>query len=222
MRPWYRFCRFGCRMYLTSLHFGRVLNRPFVPLDGAALLVSNHQSFLDPVLLTYGLNREGDYMARESLFRIPGFEKLIRSLNAFPVNRDEVTVSEIKETLRRLKAGRMVTVFPEGTRTRDGRIGEFKSGFIRLARMAKVPIIPAAIDGAFEAWPRTSPLPKPLVPVRICYGRLLSLEYLQAQDAERMEATIRRQIIDLQHHLRRLAGKSLYNYPEMHDEHHSR
>jgi 1-acyl-sn-glycerol-3-phosphate acyltransferase len=132
-------------------------------------LVSNHQSFLDPMLAALALPRECSYMARDSLFRHPLFGRLIAYYNAYPVKRDTADIGAIKETLRRLKAGKVVLTFPEGTRTRDGRIGEMRAGVILLARKTRVPLVPTLILGAFEAWPRTSRLPRPR-PVLVAYG----------------------------------------------------
>ncbi|NLX05066.1 MAG: 1-acyl-sn-glycerol-3-phosphate acyltransferase [Phycisphaerae bacterium] len=212
MRRWYRFCRIWCRAYVGGLHFGRVFNQHLVPAEGPILVVSNHQSFFDPVLVGYGLSRELDYMARDTLFRNPFFERLIRSLNAFPVRRGEVDVSAIKETLRRLKAGRAVLLFPEGTRTVDGRIHEFKPGLAMLARKAAVPVVPAVIDGAFEAWPRKSPVPRPLAPIHVYFGQPWTPEQIRSTEPEILVQQLHTQMVNMQHHVRQMAGRKPYNY----------
>ena len=123
MRKGYAVCRMVAQMLFTFLVRGRVFGTHHVPRQGGVLLVSNHQSFLDPVLATLAIPRECNYMARDTLFRQPQFRRLIEYLNAFPVKRNTADLGAIKETLRRLKAGRVVLTFPEGTRTVDGSIG---------------------------------------------------------------------------------------------------
>jgi 1-acyl-sn-glycerol-3-phosphate acyltransferase len=100
-------------------------------------------------------------MARDTLFSNPYFGRLISSVNAFPVRRGTGDIGAVKETLRRLKDGKPVLVFPEGTRTRDGRIGPINANSLLIAKKAGAAIVPMVIDGAFEAWPRTQLLPSP-------------------------------------------------------------
>src|SRR6185369_4246968 len=83
------------------------------------------------------------------------------SLDAIPIDRDGLGLAGLKETLKRLKRGEMVLIFPEGTRTPDGQVAPLKPGFCAIARRANVPLVPVAIDGAFDAWPRFSPVPRP-------------------------------------------------------------
>ena len=82
MRPYYRFCRFWCQWFCLLFFRVRVFGRQNIPDRGGVLLVCNHQSFFDPVLVTMALHREGNYMARDTLFRNPWFRVLIKSLNA--------------------------------------------------------------------------------------------------------------------------------------------
>ncbi len=161
MRLFYRACRFVCAAVCVLYLRTRLHRLHHVPRRGGVLLVSNHQSFMDPVLVAVALPREASYMARDSLFHAWGFRWLIRMLNAFPVRRGTADTAAIKETLRRLKQGEVVVVFPEGTRTEDGRIGPMLPGLATVARKCQVPIVPVLIDGMYQAWPRHRLLPKP-------------------------------------------------------------
>jgi 1-acyl-sn-glycerol-3-phosphate acyltransferase len=147
---------------------GRVRGVQRVPRRGGVLLVSNHQSFLDPILATLALPRECSYMARDTLFENSRFRRLIEYYNAFPVKRGTADMRAIKETIRRLKGGFPVVTFPEATRTADGSIAEMRGGVVLLARKTGVPIVPTLIDGAFEAWPRGAKLPRP-APIVVAY-----------------------------------------------------
>ena len=126
-------------------------------------MLSNHQSHLDPVLVGLSCDRRLNYLARDTLFGFAPFRWLILSLDAIPIDREGTGLGGLKETLRRLKRQEMVLMFPEGTRTRDGEVGRLKPGFCAVARRGKVALLPVAIDGAFNAWPRWRRFPLPAV-----------------------------------------------------------
>lgn len=151
------------------------------PAKGAALVCSNHQSYLDPILAGAMCDRRLNYLARESLFRSRLFGGLMRFYDAIPVRRDGMSIAGLKETLRRLKREELVLIFPEGTRTEDGAIQPLKPGFIVLARKAKVPIVPLAIAGAFDVWPKGAKLPRP---ARVCMavGRPISATQISSME----------------------------------------
>jgi 1-acyl-sn-glycerol-3-phosphate acyltransferase len=138
----------------------RVSGRENWPATGGGLVCANHQSMFDPPLVGLTCSRRMNYLARDTLFRIPVLAPLIRFLDAIPIDREGVGLSGLKETLRRLKAGELVLIFPEGTRTHDGEVAPLKPGFISVARRSRVPLVPVGLDGAFQAWPRTSPFPR--------------------------------------------------------------
>ncbi|MBI2922760.1 MAG: 1-acyl-sn-glycerol-3-phosphate acyltransferase, partial [Planctomycetes bacterium] len=139
------------------------------------ILASNHQSFLDPVLVAIPLSRGVTFMARDSLFRFLPFRVLIESLGAFPVQRGTADLGAMREAIRRLGAGQALLVFPEGTRTTDGGVGRMRAGIGLLASRARVPVVPVRISGAFESWPRGLKLPRPK-PVTVRYGPALPSE----------------------------------------------
>jgi 1-acyl-sn-glycerol-3-phosphate acyltransferase len=138
----------------------RVIGRENWPSSGGALVCANHQSLFDPLLVGLTCRRRMNYLARDTLFRAPGFKQFISFFDAIPIDREGGGLAGLKETLRRLKAGEMVLIFPEGTRTRDGQLAPFKPGFIPIVRRSRVPLVPVALDGAFQAWPRTAALPR--------------------------------------------------------------
>jgi len=138
----------------------RVIGRENWPQTGGGLICANHQSMFDPPLVGLTCQRRMNYLARDTLFPVPVLGSLIRFLDAIPIDREGVGLSGIKETLRRLKAGELVLIFPEGTRTSDGEVKPLKPGFISLARRGNVPLVPVGLDGAFQAWPRTSKFPR--------------------------------------------------------------
>ncbi|MEE8384728.1 MAG: lysophospholipid acyltransferase family protein [Dehalococcoidia bacterium] len=189
MRPYYWFMRFLSQGALALFFHGRVFDRHNVPGSGGVMLACNHQSFFDPLAATCALGREGNYMARASLFGNPLFKRLISSVNAFPVKRGAADVGAIKEILRRLKAGKVVLVFVEGTRTIDGSIGKINPNAMTIAKRAGAAIVPTVIDGAFEAWPRTKLLPRP-GHIHVTYAEPIIPQEVHDHPADRLAQTV--------------------------------
>ena len=128
-RLWYDALRVICRLTGILVFRIRCRGREFVPRDGGGLVLSNHQSHLDPVLVGLATDRRLNYLARDTLFKFAPFRWLINSLDAIPLDREGLGLGGLKETLKRLKRGELVLIFPEGTRTRDGEVGTLKPGF---------------------------------------------------------------------------------------------
>jgi 1-acyl-sn-glycerol-3-phosphate acyltransferase len=168
-RLWYEFLHVFCRLMAVVLFRIRCEGRENVPKKGGALVLSNHQSNLDPVLIGLACDRRLNYLARETLFTFAPFRLLIQSLDAIPIDREGLGLAGLKETLRRLKRGELVLIFPEGTRTRDGEVAPLKPGFSALAQRANVPLLPVGIEGSFAAWPRWQPIPLPAT-IHIHFG----------------------------------------------------
>ena len=156
---------------------------------GGGLILSNHQSFLDPLLIGLPLDRPVSYLARDTLFRIPGLSWLLRHTYVMPINRENASTASLRETLRRLNEGFFVGVFPEGTRSSDGSVGTFKPGFAALGRRADVPIFPVGIAGANRALGRRHWW---LRPCRVCvvFGEPLDAQEIAHVSARGREAEL--------------------------------
>lgn len=167
-----------------------------LPRTGGVLVLSTHQSHLDPLLLGLATDRRLSSMARSSLYRFKPFGFVITALDAVPIDREGSAVAAMKVVIKRLQDGAAVIVFPEGTRTHDGRMGEIKSGFAILAKKARVPIAPVAIVGAYECWPRSRRLPRP-GRIRLEFGRVLSVDEVAALDERALVAECTRRLEEL-------------------------
>lgn len=121
-----------------------------IPSEGGVVIAANHRSYLDPVILALLVPHRINFMAKEELFRNPIFGYFIRKLGAFPLRRDSLDKSAYQKALRVLKKGGVLALFPEGTRSLSGKLGNLKQGSIRIAIYSKVPIIPVVIRGTEE------------------------------------------------------------------------
>ncbi|MGF1632892.1 MAG: lysophospholipid acyltransferase family protein [Phycisphaerae bacterium] len=148
-----------------------------VPRHGGVMLASNHQSFLDPILVAVHLRRPTAFLARDGLFKNPFFGRLITDLNAFPVNQERGDLGAMRQAISVLQAGWTLNVFPEGSRTEDGRMQPIKPGAALVIKKACVPVVPIAIRGSYEAWPRHRKLPRP-GNIFVLYGDPVRLDHL--------------------------------------------
>ncbi len=158
-------------------------------------MLANHQSHLDPVLLGLACDRRLNFLARQTLFSFPPLGWLINSLDAIPIHREGSGLGGLKETLKRLKRDELVLMFPEGTRTPNGDIKQFKPGFCALARRAGVPLLPVGLDGAFNSWPRWRHFPLPGV-VHIQFGPPLRPDEIARLDDTALVAEIEARVRD--------------------------
>ncbi len=127
-----------------------------IPREGGVLLVSNHISLLDPVIVGSAANREIHFMARSNVFNVPLLGPLISVFNAYPVNRGRPDLGALRRTITLLKKGNAALIFPEGTRSFDGKLGKAHDGACFIAHRANVPTIPVYHKGAEKMMPRGS------------------------------------------------------------------
>jgi len=166
-------------LYATYFRW-RVFHPERVPLTGPVILASNHASFIDPPLVGAGLKRDINYLARESLFRFPGVGALLRSWNSVPVDREGGGARGLKAILDRLHDGGAIILFPEGTRTKDGRLQPARSGIGLAVIKSDAPVVPVRVFGTFEAYRRGMKFPRPCR-VAVKYGRPLDFAALRAE-----------------------------------------
>jgi 1-acyl-sn-glycerol-3-phosphate acyltransferase len=165
-----------------------------VPKRGGVLIVSNHQSYLDPAVLGVKVKRPMSFMAKSELFVNKFFGGMITAVNAYPVRQGDGDVGAVRETINRLQEGHVLVMFPEGGRTENGEIEKMEGGMGLIVRRAgpAVKVVPAAIYGAYQAWPRQNLLPHPS-PIRVKYGPALDLSDKRASEIVKiLEAEIHR------------------------------
>jgi 1-acyl-sn-glycerol-3-phosphate acyltransferase len=172
----------------------RCFGRHNFPASGGALVCANHQSNLDPPMVGMMANRRMNYLAKKTLFHHQPLKWIIEHLDAIPIDRDGLGIGGIKETIRRLRRGEMVLIFPEGQRTFDGEMVPLMPGICALARRTGVPLVPVGFDGAFHAWRRGTPFPR-TSRVWMVVGKPIGKEDYESLDDEQLvqllEARIR-------------------------------
>jgi 1-acyl-sn-glycerol-3-phosphate acyltransferase len=185
-----------CRtLAIAALGF-RVRFAAAPPRTGGLLVLSSHQSHLDPLLLGLAMSRRLSSLARSSLFQFGPFGAVISALDAVPIDRGTSTVQQMKTVIRKLQAGAAVIVFPEGTRTADGHLGELKGGFALIARRSGVPLLPVAIVGAYECWPRSRFFPRP-GRIRLEFGPVITAAEVAATDDRQLTARVSEELARL-------------------------
>jgi 1-acyl-sn-glycerol-3-phosphate acyltransferase len=193
---WWDLGKVACFYAMTALFSLRTRGGQNVPRSGPVLVLSNHQTFLDPVLVGLAIPRYIRWVARQTLHKNRFVAGLIASLRAIPIDLEGFSREGLQATLEALASGACVGMFPEGTRTPDGAVHPFKPGFSLLVKRSKAPIVPVGIAGAFAAWPRTQklPMPSPLFmrptsrTIAVSVGRLIDpAKYAKASREEILE-----------------------------------
>lgn len=173
-----------------------VVGREKVSDGGARFFIGNHQSALDIPIVLAGLDGHVRFMAKESLFRIPLFGWVIRRYGYAPIDRSNArnTLRTLDTMLERIRKRPVsLAVFPEGTRSRDGRLAAFRRGSIKIAQRAGLPVVPFSIDGSikvhhkdrFEAHPG---------PVTLTFGEPISAELVATLSQNELHDRVREEI----------------------------
>lgn len=163
----------------------RVEGREWVPTTGGCIIACNHSMGPDYFLLGYASPRQIFYMAKMELFRIhPWFSRFIQAAGVFPVDRGKNDTSAIAAAEMLLRQGKVLGMFPEGTRSRTGVLGRGKSGVVRIAQAAQAPIVPAVVINAGAVFKQLGRRPE----VIVRFGPPLSF-----REAENQQMTVQAQ-----------------------------
>jgi len=154
MNASYRIARSIFRELAYGLFDFRVRGAEKLHFTGPALIASNHVSFLDPPFVGQAFEEAIHYFARKTLFDHPLAGAILRSWQSIPIDRDKPDAGSLKTTIRLLRAGKKVLVFPEGTRSPDGKLQPAEAGTGLFLAKSGAPVLPVRIFGSYEAYPR--------------------------------------------------------------------
>jgi 1-acyl-sn-glycerol-3-phosphate acyltransferase len=147
MRPWYRFILALADGILRVVLTRDVKGTERIPRSGPFILASNHGSFWDPPVLATSIPRELYFLAKSTLFEVPLFGALIRSVNALPIRRGANDPAGITRAIGTLERGGVLLLFPEGGRMKDGQLHPARPGLGLIEAQARVPIVPVYVRG---------------------------------------------------------------------------
>lgn len=191
----YYLARALVRVFFRVVGSWRIEGRENVPAEGGLILAPNHLSFLDPPLVGCALQRPAWFMAKAELFQVPVFKWLLPGLHAFPVQRGSGDRAALKHTLELLAAGEAVTMFPEGTRSQTGELGEPELGIGMIALRSGAPILPMAIAGTDVMLPRGARFLR-RARVRVRFGKPISIPAPEGKPGREEYAAVARRIMD--------------------------
>ena len=210
---WYFFC--CCILVGGAVAYTRVkvYGNKNVPKKGTFLLLANHQSFFDPMFCQWAmLPRFIWHVARDTLYTQKIFGWFLSTVNTIPIKRGEADLTSMRKILATLGKGYPVCLYPEATRTADGRIIDIKPGFSFLSRRSKADVLPVAIEGAYEMWPRDSKWPKPKK-VMLCIGEVIPYEKVKELGDEKFAKLLTSELRRMQNELRVKMGREPFDYP---------
>jgi 1-acyl-sn-glycerol-3-phosphate acyltransferase len=184
--PFYRVAQGVLRFSFRALQGLRVDGLEHVPASGACLVVSNHSSWLDPPVLGCSLShRQLHFMAKKELFDYPILGRVIHALGAFPVERGQADRKSLRLALEYLSQGRIVCLFPEGTRAHEGTMGAWHVGMAMLAQRAQVPVVPAALLNTRNLLEDRALKPT-RTPIRVRFGPPVYFDQLTGSSRDRL------------------------------------
>jgi 1-acyl-sn-glycerol-3-phosphate acyltransferase len=134
----------------------RVVHSERMVETGPLIIAVNHSSFFDPPLAGICSRRGVFYLARKTLLKWPFFGPLFPAMNVIPVERDGNDMSALREVIKKIKEGNAVLLFPEGTRSPDGRLQPARAGIGLVIAKTGAPVLPMRIFGAYEAFPKNA------------------------------------------------------------------
>lgn len=164
---------------LKPVYRFEVIGREHFPTDGGVLLCSNHIDNLDPPVVGINAPRPVHFMAKEELFKVPALGKILPHLNAFPVKRGMSDREALRKGLGTLKEGKVLGLFPEGTRSKTGQLGKGLAGAGFFALRSEAHVVPCAIIGPY----------KPFSKLKVVYGKPIEMKELRERKASAEETT---------------------------------
>jgi 1-acyl-sn-glycerol-3-phosphate acyltransferase len=160
----YEFLYWALGVLMTFTHGLRIVGRTRIPQSGPALLIGNHTSYLDIILGGLACRRRVYFLARQTLTRNRALAFIMRFFGTMLIDQEGFSRAGLQGVMDALAKNKVVLVYPEGERCRDGELARFKPGITLLLRKLQAPVVPIGLAGVFETWPRHQRFPS-LAPV---------------------------------------------------------
>jgi len=212
-RIWHGIARVICTAIVCTLYRVRAYGMKNVPRKGPVIILCNHQCYLDPIFVQSWVCRNFHFIARQTLWESKLLGALLNTLYVVPIKQGQGDIAAMRMIIARLKAGNAVCLFPEGSRTFDGRISEVKAGFGLISRKSGAAVVPAVLEGAFECWPRTKKFPRP-GKVAVCFGEPVTTEEIERLGDREFAKFLTRRLRQMHNQLRVKMGREPFDYPE--------
>jgi 1-acyl-sn-glycerol-3-phosphate acyltransferase len=175
----YSFARSLVNSVLSPIYRIEVIGKENMPADGGVLLCANHIDNLDPPVVGITAPRPVHFMAKEELFSVPVLGKIVPHLNAFPVKRGMSDREALRKGLGILKDGKVLGLFPEGTRSKTGEMGKGLAGAGFFALRSDAYVVPCAIIGPYKAFKK----------LKVVYGKPIDMESIKEKKLNAEQAT---------------------------------
>ncbi len=189
------FCYTFVKVLTRIIYRHRVYGIEYFPPNGA-IIASNHASYLDPMLVGVSCPRKIHFLARDSLFRFPPFGWLIRELCTHPVHQGKGNLHAFKIAMELIESSKKVVIFPEGSRSPDGKLHKGQLGVGMLVQRTQCKVIPIYTHGTYEIWRAHKFLPKPWGKTACVFGRPLSFEHIDFSDKKGAQVIIVKEVMD--------------------------
>lgn len=194
---WWTLTLWLLRFWMRLCYKNRRFGMEHIPSSGPFIIAANHQSNFDPVIVgTVTHDRVYHSIARATLFNSTILAWLMERYGVIAIRRGESDTKAIRRAIEVIKQGQGVMIFPEGTRTADGNIGEFQRGLWLLIKKCKVPVVPVGFDGAYDAW-KIGTKPKSFGMIEVRAGNAFDGEALVEMGEEEGMRAIRESIVQL-------------------------
>ena len=161
----YRFIYFLIRIIATPLFRIKVHGIENMPKDEKYIICANHKSFLDPIFVALAINRQVHFIAKKELFEIPILRNILKKLNAIPAQRDGKDLSVLRDSIKIIKKGKILGIFPEGTRVKEIKRENIKDGAGYIALKSKTDILTIEIISSYKPFFKTNLYIKNLVKI---------------------------------------------------------
>ncbi|BAM02933.1 lysophospholipid acyltransferase family protein [Phycisphaera mikurensis] len=178
-----------------------------IPDAGPVVFVSNHQSFLDPIVVGLGCHkRQFHPLARKTLWASRFYRVLTVPMNPIPVDQEAGDIKAMKACIEKLNQGHALLLFPEGARTPDGAVKGFQNGIKLILKRSDATVVPVGIAGVFEAWPIHAKLPAPTGRIGVAYGEPIPPKRLRELGPDAGLALVHERVVALHAAVHRRLG----------------